>query len=203
MDVRIREYQPEDLDELLEVFHKSNDSLRVSRGGSHPDKRIDRLQAFPKEQTLRHLTHNAVVLVAEAEGEIAGFAGFSNGLAEKILKSTYGKSLYVRPDFQRGRKGVSIGSLLYSERRKEAARRGFRKIYSYSVPESVGFQKKQGAVFYPSHDTYSLNPEVKLMYFELKLRESAFNSVRAEPYIFELRMLISKFFRLLHERSSR
>ena len=197
MEVRIREYRPGDSEELLEVFHLSNDSLRVSRGGNHPDERIDKLQSYPKKHTLRHLTHNAVVLVAEAEGEIAGFGGFSNGLLEKILKSTYGKSLYVRPEYQRGKKGVSIGSLLYSARRKEAARRGFRKLYSYSVPEAVAFQKKQGATFHPFHDTYSLNPEVKTSYFELELRKSFLNNVRVEPYIFELRVLISRLFRFL------
>jgi L-amino acid N-acyltransferase YncA len=190
MGLIVRDFSPQDLPAVIETYRDANNTLRESRGGIHPDHTIDRIVNLPDEKLAPMLTRGAVVLVAEHGGEIAGFTAFSNSFTDRLLRTTYGKSLYVKEKFQRGKAGVSVGKELMLARKRKLQSLGFRKYYSYSVPESVGFQKKFGAKFYPFHDTYSLNKSVRMRYFDVEIKPSALNRLRVEPFIFELNCLI-------------
>ena len=188
----MRDYSPQDLPGILDVYRDANNTLRSSKGGIHPDRTIERIVSLPDENLAKMLTKNSFIIVAELNNEIAGFTAFSFSRIDRLLGSVYGKSLYVRESFQRGRAGVSVGRVLMNARKEKLRGMGFRKYFSYSVPESSGFQKKMGARFYPFHDTYSLNESVRMEYFEVEIRPSILNHFRIEPFIFELMFLIRK-----------
>jgi L-amino acid N-acyltransferase YncA len=192
MEFVIREFSSADVPGIVDTFRDANNVLRKSKGGTHPDKTIDRIVNLPDNRLADMLTKDAFVLVAAIDGKIAGFTAFSNCLTDRILKTVYGKNLYVREKFQRGKAGINVGKELLSARKERMLAMGIRKYYSYSVPEAVGFQKKIGAKFHPFHDSYSLNESVKMKYFEVDIRPTMLNAVRVEPFIFELKFLLWK-----------
>lgn len=196
VDIIIRESRPADMEGVLEAYRDSNDSLRESRGGSHPDHAIDELISTPDAILKKRFFERSIVYVAEdrSSGEIVGFSVLSDRWSDRLIGSTHLKALYVKGRCQRGRAGISVGRLL-AQRRLDAARaRGYRKAYSLSVPESVGFQERLGARFFPEHDTPSFWGG-RLRYFEYELRKSPLNRFIFEPYLYKIRNSIRGFLR--------
>jgi hypothetical protein len=190
MEVRIRDYSPGDADSIIRVWKDSSRALRKSRGGLHPDSDMDRLLASgdKKKSALGAFS----IHVAEAEGKVVGFRAFSDRLLDRFLGSSYGGGVYVAESFQRGKKGVNVGTLLTIEGLEKQRTMGFRKHYSYSVPEAVDFHRRFGARFYPFHDRFSDFGRVRLAYYEIELRPSFLNALRIEPFIHETRTLCGK-----------
>ncbi len=187
MNISIRHYEQRDWKELLSVFRDASDTLRKSRGGTHPDDEIKALSGKADGELLKIILHGSIVFVAEVDGtgKLAGMGAITNHLPSRILNSTFSRNHYVRGAFQRGKAGISVGRLLREATLGEARRRGFRKVCGYSAPESVGFHRKFGAIFYPAHDD-CLFGTVRLRYYEIELRKSIFNSIRVEPLVHRL-----------------
>jgi hypothetical protein len=187
MRIIIRDYRPEDASAVVDVFRDSQDTLRESRGGRHPDEAVDRLLDNSDSRLIDMITYRTILLVAQVEetGELAGIGGFTNSWKDNILGSTYSKSLYVKERFQRGKAGVNVGSLITKERLRRAGEMGFRKAYGYCTPESLGFHKKFGAKYYPFHNSTYLDV-VKVHYYEIWLRPHILNYLRIEPFLHEL-----------------
>jgi hypothetical protein len=68
---------------------------------------------------------------------------------------------------------------------------GFRKVYLYATPESVGFYRRFGARFFPSHDHSIAHGSPPGRYCEIALRESFLNEIRVEPYFFKVMYYVS------------
>lgn len=183
MEIVIREYQPHDAAQLVGIFRDSYGTLRRSRGGQHPDHEVDKLIIRPDSEILAMLERGSEVLVAEVRGtgELAGTAAFTTNLLSRILNSTYSRNHYVKEAFQKGRAGVSVGSLLRRATIERARARGFRKMYGFSSPEAEGFHRKFGFRFVPGHD-YNYLPGVEARYYELELNRSALNRLPLEPW---------------------
>lgn len=193
MSVVLREYQSSDLKQAAQVIRDGFNTLRVSRGGQHPDAELDKWLSQGDAQIVGYVHRSAKLFVAydEETGEIAGIGAFTDRLIDRILGSAYVKGLYVREKYQRGKGGVKVGSLLRDERIRRIKERGYRKIYAFSVPESRGFHEKAGAKFYPQHDFYYMNGKVRLGYFEIILRKSPLNAVRMEPFLHKAGMKLN------------
>jgi hypothetical protein len=188
--VRIRDYRPADSSQVVQVIRDGFDTLRMSRGGAHPDEELDKLLGRGDRKLLDYVLKGAAVIVAEDEdsGDILGLGAYTNRLADRILGSAYLKGLYVRGRCQRGRCGVNIGSMIRDERIRRARSLGCRKLYAFSVPEARAFHEKAGAKFYPQHDLRYLNGTVRVEYFEIELRPSPLNGLRVEPIIHKARI---------------
>ena len=193
MEILIRDVNPEDTNQLLDVFRSAHESLRKSKGGQHPDKAIDDMISLPDERLAEIVTKDNALIVAEVRetGELAGMGAVTNRWYDFALGSTYSKNHFVKTNFQRGKAGVSVGKLLRKASIEKARSQGFRKLYGYSTPEAQGFHKKFGAVFLPEFNSNYLRHTVPLHYYEIKLKKSILNSMYLEPYIYELTMLIS------------
>ncbi len=193
MRVKIRPYRPGDDDAgILSVYRDAYDVLRVSRGGSHADAIVDRVQALPDQNLLDRLLVGYHLVVAEDEesGEALGIGAMSERLIDRLLGSGRSKSHYVRLGLQKRQGGRGLGRALRDVTLAHARALGYRKVWGYAQPESKGWHSKFGARFYPRHDTY--NPEHSLMvsYYEIVLRESVWNHVRIEPCLWRLSKLI-------------
>jgi L-amino acid N-acyltransferase YncA len=183
MEIVVREYRKEDAKQVIGVFRESYDGLRASKGGNHPDETVDRTISRSDAEILQELEYGAFLLVAQVKesGEIAGMSAFQNRWINSFLKTTYGRSMYVKPAFQRGKSGIRVGTLLRKTLLERAVSMGFRKVYGYSTPEAVGFHEKFGAKFFPSFN--SRGTSIEFHYYELNLRPSIWNEIRIEPYI--------------------
>ena len=186
MDIFVRDYKPSDDSQLPGIFRNASNSLRVSRGGKHPEQMIDESISQPDEKILERLKFGKAIMVAEVResGELAGMGAFSRRWKNDLFRTSYSTSHYVKEEFQRGRAGVSVGSMLRRSIMEKAAGLGYRKLYGYSTPEAIGFHKKFGAKFYPKYN--KMNFGVMVHYYEIELNKSIFNGIRFEPYIFEL-----------------
>jgi len=191
--VVLREYLPSDHQQVAQVIRDGFNTLRVSRGGQHPDAELDKWLSMDDAKIVGYVLRSAQVFVAydEDTGEIAGIGAFTDRLIDRILGSAYVKGLYVREKYQRGKGGVKVGSMLKDERIRRIRERGFRKIYAFSVPESRGFHEKAGAKFYPEHDIYYMNGAVRLGYYEIILRKSPLNAIRIEPCLHKAGMKLN------------
>ena len=188
----VRDYSPSDKDAIIDVFRDASRSLKKSEGGSHPDGFIDRQLSAPDGEILSNLLYSNELGVAESDGKIVGIGGITNRLKNRIIGSTYSCNHYVRKAYQ----GAGIGSMLKKWSIGRAKELGFRKIYGYSTPEAVAFNKKHGAVFFPEFDQKRGGSEVVVHYYEIELKKSFLNGLKLEPYISELssvsRMLKNK-----------
>ncbi len=193
MKIILREYHSADRRQVADVIRDGFQTLRKSRGGMHPDDRLDAWLSQDDGTITSYVLKDASVVVAEVEGtgEIAGIAAFTDRLGDRILKSTYVKGLYVREKYQRGKGGVRVGSMLRDERMRRIRERGFRKIYGFSVPESRAFHEKSGARFYPSNDIRYMGGSVRLGYYELILRRSPLNAIQIEPWLHKAGMKLA------------
>jgi len=190
MKITLREYESSDLLQVAQVIRDGFNTLRISRGGQHPDGELDKWLSKNDAQIVGYVQRNAtIILVQDVEsGEIVGIGAFTNRFIDRLLGSAYVKGLYVREKYQRGRGGARVGSLLRDERIRRIRKLGFRKIYAFSVPESKGFHEKAGARFYPKHDIYYMKGKVRLGYLEIILRKNPLNSIRIEPYLYKAGM---------------
>ncbi|MFN7991117.1 MAG: hypothetical protein U0R44_03075 [Candidatus Micrarchaeia archaeon] len=186
MKILVRGYEPADSSAAVAVYRSSHESMRRSRGGMHPDGSIDAILGKSDSELLLLLTGSCSLFVAivEETGQMVGIGGFTITPAGRLLGSTLSRNLYVREDFQKGRAGVNVGKILRSRILEEARRQGFRKIYGFSTPEAVEFHRKFGAVFFPSFD--KTVDSVNVSYYEIELRKSLMNRLRAEPYLMRL-----------------
>ncbi len=184
-DVEIRDFLPEDGPRAAAVFRDAYSTLKRSRGGQHSDKSVDALLQKPDAEVVRSLTRGGVLLVARVRGsgEIIGMHGFTSGLIDRILGSSYARNQYVREAYQKGKAGISVGRMLSVAAQERARKMGFRKWYGLSIPESVEYHKRYGWKHYPRHDTVSLDSGMRVHYIELELRKSALNGIRIEPYL--------------------
>ncbi len=182
------------------MIRDSFNTLRKSRGGEHPDDELDRWLKRDDQAILNFVIKDAIVIVAEdtETGELAGLGAYTNRLSDRLLGSTYLKGLYVREKYQRGKSGTHVGSMLRDERIKQAKKLGFRKIYSFSVPEATGFHAKAGAKFYPSHDMAYMRGKVRVSYFEIELKKSHLNSLRIEPCLHKSMLRLSYLMAAVH-----
>ena len=190
MDIILRDFRIEDFTQVTEVVRDGNDSLRKSRGGQHPDEAVDQMikralaQDIPRNPRLQP---GMVVAEVKGTGQIIGTGAIMRGPLDKLLGTAYSTAHYVRQDFQRGKAGVPVGSLLRKETIARARALGCRKVYGLSTPEAVGFHSKFGARFFPNHDRTYLNPPVRLRYYDIVLRPSMWNGVRLETWGFVIR----------------
>jgi hypothetical protein len=186
MEVFIRDFQSGDEISLVKIYRDALNSLRKSRGGMHPDDYISSMINKPDAKIIHDLLYGSVVVVAvvKQSREIIGMGAITNRLKHRLLGSTYSKNHYVLERYQRGRMGISVGSLLKKATIRKAKDMGFRKIYGYSTPESASFHKKFGSTLYPSKDVSK--DGIEFRYFEIVLREGLVNRLPVEPLISEL-----------------
>lgn len=185
MEITIRDSRPGDSSSMVRVYRDAMDTLRKSRGGLHPDEEIGFLTSRPDDGILHQLAGGSAVVVAQSdEGEVVGIGAISIRLKHRLLGSTYSKNHYVIERCQRGRCGVSIGSMLREATIRKAKERGFRKLYGYATPESIGFHKRFGAVFMPYGNAKKNG--VEYHYYELVLRDSPLNILPVELLFAEL-----------------
>ena len=205
MELLIREYRDEDAAAVIGIFRDAYNTLRASKGGIHPDEEVEKTLAKPDRWILARLTSGCVLLVAEVSGsgELAGTAAIRSGLAYRFFKSTLSMNHYVKERFQRGRAGVSVGSLLRRASIEKARSMGFRKICGYSYPESKPFHARFGAVFFPAHDIRDPDSSVPVCYYEVEVRPSVWNRFRFEPHAVTLVRTCRKASRLASTLASR
>lgn len=201
MEIDIRKARNGDLPALPQIFRNANDTLRQSRGGTHPDSDVDMLNRMTDSELLGILRRGAVIFVAEVKGtnQLAGMGAITDNLPARLMGSTYSRNHYVLESFQKGKSGVSVGRLLREATLAEARRLGFRKIYGYSTPEAAGYHKKFGAVFYPRYNS-RLVGTVVLQYYEIELRKSILNSLHVEPYVYRAGMLLGSALGFIRRR---
>ncbi len=188
MELLIRDYRDEDAAAVIGIFRDAYNTLRASKGGIHPDDEVDETLAKPDREVLARLTRSCVLLVAEVQGtwELIGTAAIRDGLAYRFFKSTLSMNHYVKEGFQRGRAGVSVGSLLRRATIERARSMGFRKLCGYAYPESKPFHERFGATFFPAHDIRDPGSTVPLCYYEFELRPCFWNGFRFEPHAITL-----------------
>ena len=188
MQIRIRPYQPEDDEAIVDVYRDAYDVLRESRGGHHSDRIVDRVQAMSDAALRRRLLAGYELFVAEDEAaeRLVGIGAISVRWIDRMLASGRSKNHYVRAGLQGGKGGVGLGTLLRDTTLGRARELGYRKVWGYAQPESRGWHGKFGARFFPRHNTY--NPEHSLIvsYYEIELRPSPLNGIRIEPCLFRL-----------------
>jgi hypothetical protein len=189
MEIIIRDYRPGDAAQAKSVIRDANDSLRKSHGGMHPDESVDWMIQDSNRRSMsmrRGSKSKLVVAEVKGTGEIIGTGAIIRSRFDWLIGSAYSTAHYVRQDFQRGKAGVSVGSLLRKETLARARDQGCRKVYGFSNPEAVGFHKKFGARFFPNHDRSHLVPPVRLCYYEIELKPSGWNALKLEPHTFAL-----------------
>jgi len=157
----------------------------------HRDGQVEQALHKSDENILARMTHGVRLVVAEVKetGEIVGTGGIGWGLMSRLLNSTYSRNHYVKEAFQRGRAGVSVGSMLRRATIEKARSMGFRKIYGFSTPESKGFHQRFGAAFLPAYDMRFSESTLAFNYYEIHLRRSIWNHIMIEPYIAKLTKL--------------
>jgi hypothetical protein len=188
MEVVIRDYSSKDFPGVVRVLKEAHDGLRQSRGGLHPDKAMDMLVAGTDAQIFSRIVGDAELIVAEDKetGRILGIGGLSQAWTDRLLGSAYSTAHFVSPDFQRGKAGVGVGTLLRKATFELAAKKGCRKIYGFATPESIGFHERFGAKFYPRENYVYVMGQVPLHYYEIILKPSMWNGLRLEPLLFKL-----------------
>lgn len=188
MGIRVRPYEDRDAEQVVDVYRDAYEVLRSSKGGQHPDRVVEAVQRMSNEALLERVVAGYALFVAEEveTGRLIGIGAVSNRLIDRWLRSGRSKSHYVRASAQGGKGGVGVGSLLRTETLAHAKRLGYRKVWGYSQPESRRWHEKFGARFYPRHDTF--NPEHSLVvhFYEITLRESPWNRLRIEPWLFRV-----------------
>lgn len=196
MNVIIRDYRAGDSAQAVEVFRDSMNTLRKSEGGLHPDKTVDKLVDKPDSEILKLIRWRSLVVVAEVQetGEIVGIGAITKGWRDSLFKTTHSRNHFVKKNFQKGKAGVSVGTMLRKATIQKAASLGFRKIYGYSTPEAIGFHKKFGFKPCPAYNRYNPDNGVVLQYYELELRKSIWNGLRIEPYLTDISSFCGRFF---------
>jgi len=191
IEINVRDYRSEDASRVVEVFRDAYNTLRKSKGGMHRDDQVEQALHPSDKNILARMTYEVMLVVAEVKetGEIVGTGGISFGLMSRLLNSTYSRNHYVKEAFQRGRAGVSVGSMLRRATIDKARSMGFRKIYGFSTPESKGFHQRFGAVFFPAYDMTFSESTVGFNYYEIHLRPCIWNRIIIEPYIARLKKL--------------
>ena len=186
VEILIREYRPEDASRVLEAYRDSMQSLRASQGGIHPEWAVDMDISRPDEELLSGMTYRSILLVAEVKGtgEVAGIGGLGIGLLNRLAGCVYSKAHYVKRAFQRGKAGISVGSMLRKATISTASGMGFRKLYGYTTSESVSFHAKAGARLVPMFNRMHKERKVCLRYYEIELRRNILNALPIEPIIF-------------------
>lgn len=192
MGIIIRDYRPGDGAQVVGVFRDSNEALRKSRGGLHPDAYVDGLLGRSDLDILSDLEFGARMMVAEVRGsgEIAGMGAISNRWIHRLSGSTYSRSQYVRTSYQRGKRGVHVGSMIRKAVLAKAESMGFRKVYGFSTPGAIGFHSRFGARFFPAYNR-RIGP-LEVHYYEIELRPSFWNGFRFEPYLCGLMALYAR-----------
>lgn len=191
IEINVRDYRSEDASRVVEVFRDAYNTLRKSKGGMHRDDQVEQALHTSDKNILARMTYEVMLVVAEVKetGEIVGTGGISFGLMSRLLNSTYSRNHYVKEVFQRGRAGVSVGSMLRRATIDKARSMGFRKIYGFSTPESKGFHQRFGAVFFPAYDMTFSESTVGFNYYEIHLRPCIWNRIIIEPYVARLKKL--------------
>jgi hypothetical protein len=188
MEIRLRDSRPEDSKQIVQIFKDSYNTLRKSMGGKHPDEAVDRIISLPDDTLFSIYLSGGKMVVAEVEGsgELAGFSSFTCAGLDKLLKTSYLNLIYVGEKFQGGKAGVSVGRMLNERRISILSEKGFRKVYGYASPESVSFESKYGAKFFPRFDRFFPFDQATYRYYEIELRPSMLNPLPIEPVIFDL-----------------
>lgn len=170
----------------------------------HRDGQVERALQKSDENILARMTHGVRLVVAEVKetGEIVGTGGITCGLMSRFLNSTYSRNHYVKEAFQRGRAGVSVGSMLRRATIDKARSMGFRKIYGFSTPESKGFHQRFGALFFPAYDMTFSETTVAFNYYEIHLRQCIWNRIIIEPYIARMKNLYFQRIRTKQKETS-
>jgi hypothetical protein len=185
MEIIVRPYR--EGDPIVGIYRDSNNTLRKSRGGLHPDAVVDEAVGRKDADILKELLFGGGMMVAEVKdtGELAGIHAFNDRWINRLLGSAYSRSLYVAGKFQHGKAGVSVGMLLRKAILASARDKGYRKVFGYSTPEAIGFHKKFGAVFFPRYNHKLKGKDMQFHYYEVELRHSKFHGPRLEPYLFD------------------
>ncbi|MEW6035129.1 MAG: hypothetical protein AB1529_00810 [Candidatus Micrarchaeota archaeon] len=203
MNILLRDARAGDETQVVRLFRDSYGTLRKSLGGAHPDEAVDRVLSLPDEELFEIYLSHGKMIIAEVDGELAGFSSFTSGRFDRLLQSSYFNLIYVKASFQGGKGGVSVGRLLNESRLRTVKEMGFRKVYGYASPESVGFESKFGARYYPAHDRYFPFDGTTYKYYEVELRPSALNRIPVEALLFGLFVHWSSFRHGLSKRLMR
>lgn len=187
VEIIIRDYRPGDAGQVVSIYRDSFSTLKRSNGGQHPDECVDSIIQKPDEYLLRKITDRGIIVVAQIKGsdEIVGLGAISDTLTSRILGSRYSRSHYVKSDFQKGKSGVNVGSMLRRATIEKAKSLGARKLFGYATNESAGFHRKFGARFLPIYNGSYLGG-VPTNYYEIELRKSLWNHIPLEPLAFHL-----------------
>ncbi|MFH0737747.1 MAG: GNAT family N-acetyltransferase [Candidatus Micrarchaeota archaeon] len=178
--IALRQADADDATHLLDVFRDGIQSLKESNGGKHPDAEIESWKKKPDKDLLSHICDGSFVLVAQdGRGAVVGMGAITIDIVAGLTGSSYSHAFFVR----RSHQGQGVGRLLRDGCIAEARRRGYRKMYGYTYPESIGFHKRFGAVFYPEFDTGEGKRGDMVHYYEIPLRPSIFNGMMIEPYM--------------------
>lgn len=185
MEITVRDYEPSDAEQAIAVYRDALDSLRKSKGGSHPDAYIDKLLSASEAEILKTIRYPEHLAVALSNGEIVGIGGLTDRLKNRIMGSTYSCNHYVKKAFQ----GAGVGTKLKSWTIERAKGLGYRKIYGYSTNEGRRMNEKFGASFFPAFDAFREGSGITVHYYEIHLKKSMLNGLRLEPYLSELSSL--------------
>jgi hypothetical protein len=193
VEVVIRDYLPDDARQIIDIYRDSFTTLKKSKGGGHPDGKVDKIIQKPDKYLLKKLVSDGILVVAQVKGthEIVGIGAISNTFTSGFLGSRYSRSHYVKASFQKGKAGVNVGTMLRVATIEKAKTLGARKLFGYSTNESVEFHKKFGARFVPRYNCTYLGG-IPTNYYEIVLRKSIWNNIPFEPVLFHL----SKIFRI-------
>ena len=201
MNLRIRPFESRDASGVVAVYRDAYDVLRASRGGRHADDVVDRIQAKSDEALLDQLLVGYYLVVAENQDDAAlvGIGAISDRRIDRLLKSARSKSHYVRRGLQQGKGGLGLGTMLREVTLGRARELGYRKVWGYSQPESMGWHRKFGARFYPRHDTYNPDHAMLVRYYEIELRKSLWNCIRIEPSLWRMGKFVPTLLARLRE----
>ncbi len=186
MEISIRRYSHSDAGDVLDVFRDACARLKRSNGGVHPDSVIDRITSRPDDELAPSIIgKNREILVAEASGtgELVGMGALAPLWFTPLTRSIASKTHYIRQAYQRGRAGISVGSMMRKATIRLAKDMGHRKIFGFSLQESAGFHKRFGAVFYPGFDKPGIADSIKIRYYEIPLGPGIINGMHPEPYL--------------------
>ena len=186
IELLIRDYSPGDFIGVLDVYRDALRSLKVSKGGKHPDASIDKAISASDEDMFGQIAGYGVLLVAEVKGtnEIVGIGSLGTGRLNHLIGSTYSRAHYVKLAYQKGRMGVNVGTVLRQATIRRASSMGFRKVFGHATVESVGFHSRFGARFFPSYDMKNPDGSIAGCYYEFIIRESLLNNLPLEPFVF-------------------
>lgn len=126
----IRDYEENDLDEILKVFYNS---VRNIRSYNYTRTEIEHWAPDePDIESWRKSLKNSITNVAESSGNIIGFA--------QLTKEGYIERLYIHNSFQ----GKGVGSQLIRDIEEEAKNRGMKEVIVYAAEVAKGFYEKLG-----------------------------------------------------------